>query len=48
MKNIILIGTGGLAAELTNLIEDKSFGKKLRVKGYLATDDGYHNWKKYH
>lgn len=47
IKNILIIGTGGFAAELTDYIEDKSFGDHIILKGYLATVDGQPYHKKY-
>ncbi len=41
MDNIIIIGTGAVAAEITSYIEDSSMGKELnlRIKGYLGDDE---------
>jgi NDP-sugar pyrophosphorylase family protein len=46
MRNVIIIGTGAVAAELTSFIEDTDLGKKenLTIKGYL---EFAHNIEKY-
>lgn len=52
MKNIIIAGTGAVAAEITSYIEDTSFGKEcgLQIKGYLEYPDNielYYNKYKF-
>jgi sugar O-acyltransferase (sialic acid O-acetyltransferase NeuD family) len=46
-KNIIILGTGAVAAELTSFIEDSDMGELLGlcIKGYLGDDE---NTKKLH
>lgn len=46
MKNLVIIGTGAVAAELTCFIEDKSFLSEegIIIKGYI---DYYENIEKY-
>ncbi len=50
MKNLVIIGSGAVAAELTSFIGDKSFSAEsgIRIKGYID----YHEnieiyWKRY-
>lgn len=49
MKNIIILGTGGCAAEVTFYIEDRNTkvpqDKKLNIKGYIEFD---YNLEKYY
>lgn len=50
MKDIIIFGTGAVAAEITSQLEDSDFGEKagIRIKGYVASDDaGLVHWKEY-
>lgn len=52
MKNIVIIGTGAVAAELTSYIEDNNlnvdFDKKINIKGYIDYDYNIEKyWKKY-
>ena len=50
---IIIIGTGAMAAELTSYVEDGEWGKQenLKIKGYVVTTDaeaGLETWHRYH
>ena len=50
MKNIVIFGTGAVAAELTSYLEDGCWGRDsgYSIKGYLASDEnGDKNWKHY-
>lgn len=44
-KNLIIIATGSVAAEITSYIEDSSLSKILNIKGYLEYD---YNIEKYY
>lgn len=41
MKNIVILGTGAVAAEITSFIEDTDMGEVLgiEIKGYLGDDE---------
>lgn len=49
MKNVVIIGAGGAAAELTFYIEDynacESNTEKINIRGYVDFSDSF--WKKY-
>lgn len=50
MKNIIIFGTGAVAAEITSQLEDSVWGENagIRIKGYVASDEaGLQHWKEY-
>lgn len=50
MTNIIIFGTGSVAAELTSYLEDSNWGREadITIKGYLASDEqGIINWGNY-
>lgn len=50
MKDIIIFGTGAVAAEITSQLEDSDWGREagFRIKGYVASDDaGMTHWKEY-
>ena len=50
MKELIIFGTGAVAAEITSNIEDGNWGasESLCIKGYVTSDDsGGENWHKY-
>jgi hypothetical protein len=50
MKNILIIGTGAVAAELTSYIEDTSIGSEqnLFIKGYIDYEENIKKyWEKY-
>ncbi|MCG8412150.1 MAG: acetyltransferase [Bacteroidales bacterium] len=50
MKNIIIIGSGAVAAELTSFIEDTEMGQvqDIQIKGYLDYDENIEKyWKRY-
>lgn len=52
MKNIVIIGTGAVAAELTSYIADNNLkvtkDKKINIKGYIDYDYNIEKyWKKY-
>jgi sugar O-acyltransferase (sialic acid O-acetyltransferase NeuD family) len=51
MKNIIIIGSGAVAAELTSFLEDTgsgSFAQDLSIKGYLDFEENIEKyWRRY-
>lgn len=50
MKDVVIFGTGAVAAEITSQLEDSDWGEKagIRIKGYVASDDaGLLHWKEY-
>jgi acetyltransferase-like isoleucine patch superfamily enzyme len=53
MKNIVILGTGAAAAELTSYIEDHNMreiidDKKINIRGYIDYDYNIENyWQKY-
>lgn len=49
-KQIVIFGTGAVAAELTSYLEDGDWGvnEGIEIKGYIASsDDAQISWKKY-
>lgn len=50
MKQIIIFGTGAVAAEITSYLEDSDWGEKagIKIKGYVTSDkNGLEDWKMY-
>ena len=50
IKNIVIFGTGAVAAEITSQLEDSSWGEEagIKIKGYVASDAaGLQHWKEY-
>lgn len=50
MKDIVIFGTGAVAAEITSQLEDSDWGINagVRIKGYVASDGvGLIHWKEY-
>lgn len=50
MIDIIIFGTGAVAAEITSQLEDSDWGQEagFRIKGYVASDDaGLIHWEEY-
>ncbi len=50
MKDIIIFGTGAVAAEITSYLEDSDWGEKagIKIKGYITSDkNGIEDWKGY-
>lgn len=50
MRNIVIVGTGAVAAEITSYIEDTPMGKEqnIQIKGYLDYEENIDKyWKHY-
>jgi sugar O-acyltransferase (sialic acid O-acetyltransferase NeuD family) len=50
IKNIVIFGTGAVAAEITSYLCDGNWGNNetCHLKGYVASDDaGINHWKEY-
>ena len=50
MKELIIFGTGAVAAEITSNIEDGNWGasESLCIQGYVTSaESGGENWHKY-
>lgn len=50
MRNIVIVGTGAVSAEITSYIEDTSMGRELdlQIKGYIDYEENVEKyWKHY-